>query len=221
MSRLLKVRSKKFFLLAPLAGVVLFVVLYFIATLLYPGGSQIDKKSVGFSWINNYWCNLLNEDAINGLHNSAKPVAITAMFILCLTLSLFWLLFPRHALLKKKLRLIIQICGTVAMVIGLFLFTNINHDLIINLASAFGVIATIATFVGLYKIKSYTLFALGILNIVFVALNNYFYYTKDLIIYLPLLQKITFASFLIWISWIHINLYRMFKQNESNKNSTS
>ena len=201
-------KAKKLLVLTPIFGTLIFIVLYVTATLLYPGGSQVDKNSVGFSWINNYWCNLLNETAINGHPNPAKPVAMTGMFVLCLTLSLFWFLFSRHINLDRKLKLAIQISGTIAMSIAFFLFTNINHDLVTNLAATFGAIATIGTFIGLYKTKWFGLFAFGLLNIILVGLNNYVYYTKGLIIYLPIVQKITFATFLIWVCCIDIKLYR-------------
>lgn len=200
-------------MLTPIFGTLVFVALYIVATLLYPGGSQVDKNALGFSWINNYWCNLLNENAINGQHNPAKPVAMTGMFILCLTLIFFWFLFPRHISVSKNLKLIIQISGTIAMSIAFFLFTNINHDLVTNLASIFGLIATVGVFVGLYKAKWLKLFTFGLLNILLVVLNNYVYYTKGLIIYLPVIQKISFAAFLIWICCIDINLFRMAEKN--------
>ncbi len=200
-------KSKSILLLTPVFGTLLFVVLYIVATLLYPGGSQVDKNSVGFSWTNNYWCNLLNENAINGKRNPAKPIAMTGMFVLCLTLSFFWFLFPTHVNVSKKLKLVIQISGTLAMIIAFFLFTNINHDLITNLASGFGLIATVGIFVGLYKTKWFGLFAFGLLNILLVAINNYVYYRKGLIVYLPVIQKITFAAFLIWVCCIDIHLY--------------
>ena len=203
-----KTKTKNILVLTPIFGIVVFVVLYVIATQLYPGGSQFDKNSIGFSWRNNYWCNLLNENAINGHHNPAKPIAMAGMFILCLTLSFFWFLFPRHNNLDKKLKLAIQISGTVAMAIAFFLFTNINHDLVTNLAAIFGAIATFGTFIGLYKTKWFGLFAFGLINIILVGLNNYVYYTKGLIIYLPVIQKISFATFLIWICCIDIKLYR-------------
>lgn len=200
-------KSKSILLLTPVFGTLLFIVLYIVATLLYPGGSQVDKNSVGFSWTNNYWCNLLNENAINGKRNPAKPIAMTGMFVLCLTLSFFWFLFPTHVNVSKKLKLVIQISGTLAMIIAFFLFTNINHDLITNLASGFGLIATVGIFVGLYKTKWFGLFAFGLLNILLVAINNYVYYRKGLIVYLPVIQKITFAAFLIWVCCIDIHLY--------------
>lgn len=150
---------------------------------------------------------MLNETAANGQHNAAKPIAVTGMFVLCLAMTFFWFLFPRHINIGNIGRLTIQISGTLAMAIGFLLFTNINHDLVINLASTFGVIATVGTFVGLYKSKWIGLFTFGLLNLVLVGLNNYVYYTKGLIIYLPVIQKVSFASFLIWIFCINLKLY--------------
>lgn len=199
--------TKNILVLTPIFGVIVFVFLYIIATILYPGGSQIDKNAIGFSWTNNYWCNLLNESAINGQPNPAKPVAITGMLVLCLTLSLFWYLFARHIVFDKKLKLTIQFSGILAMVIAFFLYSNINHDLITNLASIFGIVATVGTFVGLYKAKWFWLLWLGLFNILLVGLNNYVYYTKELIVFLPVIQKISFATFLVWICCININLY--------------
>ena len=210
-------KPKSIYVLIPIFGTVIFLVLYIIATLLYPGGSQVDKNSIGFSWINNYWCNLLNENAVNGQFNSAKPVALTGMFILCLTLTFFWFIFPKQINVGKSLKLIIQISGALAMIVAFFLFTSINHNIITNLASSFGAIATVGTFIGLYKNNWRRLFLFGLFNILLVVLNNYVYYNKDLIIYLPVVQKITFATFLLWICCIDVTLYRY--QVVKNKNN--
>lgn len=200
--------SKSILVLTPIFGIIAFIILYIIATLLYPVGSQINKNSAGFSWTNNYWCNLLYDNAINGQHNPAKPVAMTGMFILCMSLSFFWFLFPRHINVSKKLKYAIPIFGTLSMVIAFSLFTDFNHDFIINLASIFGLVAIVGAFAGLYKTKRFGLFAFGLLNILLVGLNNYVYYTKGLIVYLPVVQKITFAAFLFWVCCINLNLYR-------------
>jgi hypothetical protein len=201
-------KTKSILVLTPVFGTLIFVVLYIIATVLYPGGSQVDKNSIGFSWTNNYWCNLLNENAINGQPNTAKPVAMAGMFVLCFTLAVFWLLFPKHSNLNKKLKPLIQISGLLAMTTAFFLFTSINHDLITNLASIFGLIATLGTFAGLYKAKWFKLLAFGLFNVLLIGLNGYVYYSKALIVYLPVIQKICFGAFLLWICCIDINLYR-------------
>lgn len=203
---------KQFWILIPIFGTILFATLYLISTLYYPGGSQLDKNTVGFSWINNYWCNLLNDDAINGQKNTAQPIALTAMFILSLTLSFFWWQFPKYTNLSKNYKLSIQICGVLAMAISFFLFTKFNHDLIVNLASFFGFIAIIGVFIGLYKNGWKMLFYWGLLNIILVVLNNLLYYNKELILYLPLVQKITFVTFLIWVCCIDIKIFNLIKR---------
>ena len=189
-------------------GIVIYIILYIVATIFYPGCSQIDKNSIGFSWVNNYWCNLLNEKAINGEQNLAKPFAACAMVVLSVSLTLFWFLFARHMKIKRSLRLLIQLSGMLSMLIAFPLLTNANHDLIINLASMAGLVVVICTYIGLYKNKLHLLFSFGLLMILLIALNNYVYYTKGLIIYLPVIQKITFVIFLIWICCIDIILYR-------------
>ena len=201
-------KQKNSWVLIPIFGTLIFVVHYLVAAFLYPGGSQIDKNSVGFSWTDNYWCNLLNDYAINGQPNPARPIAMSGLFVLCLALSFFWFQFPNHISVGKFAKPAIQISVILAMTTALFLFTDIDHDLITNLASFFGLIATFGTFVGLYKTKWYGLFAFGLLIVFLVGLNNYVYYSKGLIVYLPVIQKISFATFLLWICFIDINLYR-------------
>lgn len=200
-------KQKNSLMLIPVFGSVLFIVLYFVATLFYPGGSQVDSNSLGFSWADNYWCNLLNDYAINGQPNPSKPIAIAGMCVLCLSLSYFWLMFPNHVNIGKYTRLLIQISGVLSMAIAIFLFTSIEHDFITNLASIFGLIATTLTFIALFKTKWYGLFAFGLLNILLVGLNNYVYYNIGIIVYLPIIQKISFMMFLVWVCCIDIKIY--------------
>jgi len=199
-------KNGNIWMLLPLFGTVVFVCLYITATLFYPGGSQVDETSKGFSWANNYWCNLLNEKAMNGQLNPARPIAITAMFILCCTLANFWWIFPQQVGFKRDIRFTIQISGLLAMIVGMLLFTNL-HDTVVNAASLCGLIATVGTFAGLRKLNWKKLFWLGIFNLLLVALNNILYYGNGLKLYLPVVQKITFFFFLLWICLINIKLF--------------
>ncbi len=200
-------KTKIIWVLLPIFGSLAFLCLYFIAALFYPGGSQVDKYAKGFSWINNYWCNLLDENAMNGKHNSGRPAALTAMLVLCVTLSFFWYQTPRYYNWGKFNKVVVQLTGTSAAAVAMFLFAG-WHDLIINIAGALGSIALISTLIGFYKSKCYRLFLFGIANLLLIVLNNYVYYSKGLIIYLPVIQKISFSSFLIWVCCISIDIYR-------------
>jgi len=194
------------FLLIPFAGLVLFVMLYVIAAVLYPGGSQADLYARGFSWMNNYWCNLLNEKAMNGEVNTARPVAFSAMFILCGSLALFWYQFAGMIDFKLPARIAIRTSGILSMITCLFLFSK-SHDTIINVSGLLASFAIAGTFAGIYKNKWSALFWFGIFNFLLIGLNNYIYYTQPLT-YLPLLQKITFLSFLVWISLLILKSYK-------------
>jgi len=198
-------RSKSIWILIPLIGSFLFIILYIIAALLYPGGSGANKTAIGYSWTNNYWCNLLSEKAINGQINTARPVAVTAMFILGLSLSSFWIQFPTLIQLKRYYKLLIQLAGTVSMLTSFLLLTSIDHDLVVNTSSAFGLIAMIGTLIALYQLKWKWLFAIGFFDLLLIALNNYLYHSNEMI-YLPVVQKISFLSFLGWICFINIKL---------------
>lgn len=200
--------QKNLRLLLPIAGILIFILLYLVAAGRYPGGSQVDKNSPGFSWINNYWCNLLNEVAINGRPNPAKPVAMAGMVILGLSLSYFWWLFPEHLSAGRLAKPAIRVSGIAAMTTALFLFSGDHHDLVTNLAAMFGLVALAGTLYGLYHHRWYGLLATGFLNVLLVGVNNYVYYTKELILYLPVIQKISFAFFLLWIGVISVNLYK-------------
>jgi len=200
-------RSKSIWILIPLIGSFLFIILYIIAALLYPGGSGANKTAIGYSWTNNYWCNLLSEKAINGQINTARPVAVTAMFILGLSLSSFWIQFPTLIQLKRYYKLLIQLAGTVSMLTSFLLLTSIDHDLVVNTSSAFGLIAMIGTLIALYQLKWKWLFAIGFFDLLLIALNNYLYHSNEMI-YLPVVQKISFLFFLSWFSLISINLYQ-------------
>ncbi|HMK19603.1 MAG TPA: hypothetical protein VK492_15480 [Chitinophagaceae bacterium] len=201
----------KFLILLPVIGCVLFIILYIVAALLYPGGSETDKTSIGYNWMKNYWCNLLNNTAINGQLNTAKPVATTAMIILCISISFFWILFPISVQLKKYHRIIIQIGGTASMMASFLLLTNIDHDLAVNFSSSLGFVAMLGVLVALYQLKWVSLFIFGFFNLLLVTLNNYLYYIISDLTYLPIVQKLTFLSFLFWICCIGMKMYLRIK----------
>lgn len=190
----------------PVLGAIVFLVLYIISTFLYPGGSQYDREAMGFSWLNNYWCNLLDKYALNGKYNSARPFAMAGMVVLGVTVSLFWYIFPRHVESGKGNSLMIQLSGSLSMTIAMFISTEL-HDEIINAAGFLGVITIVGSFVILYRIKWYGLLFLGSINLFLLFLCEYIYHAKDFISYLPIIQKISFFTYLIWICCIDIKFY--------------
>lgn len=192
----------------PSLGIPLFILLYVWASFYYPGGSQADGQSAGFSWVNNYWCNLLNSTAINGEANPAQPIAMTAMLVLCVSLGVFWYLFSTISLSGALSVRITQFVGVAAMGTALLLNSSLDHDLITNLASMLGLVAVVGTLIGLRRLQWNVLFWFGMMNLLLVLLNNFLYYNAELIRYLPLVQKISFAAFLVWFFLISMKSRR-------------
>lgn len=198
-------RTRQLYLL-PVVGTVAFVVLFFIATLYYPGGSQADANQIGFSWKDNYWCNLLMNVAINGEPNAAKPIAMVGVVVLAVTLVSFWFLFFNYTSFSKHLKTLFQLSALISMGLSLFIFSK-WHDVLITIAGIFGMIALAGTFTGLYKLKWNSLLTFGMLNLLLVIINNIIYYTTDRY-WLPVIQKITFTLFLLWICLVSLKMFK-------------
>lgn len=192
--------GKGSWVIVPLFGIPLYLVLYGISTRFYPGGSEADPHAIGFSWIHNYWCNLLDRFAMNGEPNEARPMAMVAMGLLCIALSVFFVCFPHGTSVKAWVKGTVRFGGVAAMTCGA-LMGVFDHDLMTNIASLFGILAVGGTLIILKRRNWNLLFRMGLAIILLVGLNNLFYYTDNLRLYLPVVQKLTFLWVLAWV-WL-------------------
>ena len=92
------------------------------------------------------------------------------------------------------------------MLIVPFMFAG-QHDMVMNIAGLLGCIAIAILVIKLRAEKLYSLFAHGILCIALCGLNNYIYYTGNFLYYLPVIQKITFLSFLLWFTLLSLRIF--------------
>ncbi len=210
--------KQNFFLLTPLVGILIFTFLYFVATFYYPGGSNVDKATPGFDWLNNYWCDLTGQLAKNGEINSARPIALIAMLILCFSLLVFWYYVPQ-LFSDNKFNPIIRYTGMTSMTVAIFVFTSL-HDVVINIAGTFGIAALTGVFIGLYKNNLTKLFGYGVLCLGLMLFNYFIYETRFLLSLLPIIQKATFVLFLLWICLIDLYLYKTIKAENSKEQLT-
>ena len=180
------------------AGLFCFVGLYIYAASLYPGGSQVNIHSSGFDWLNNYWCNLMNEKGMNGEPNQARSISIIATVLLCASIGIFFYQFARFFAQKRIWKVSIKYGGLLSMSTAVFIFTPF-HDLLTFISSIFGLFALIGIIVEIYNSQLRWYKLLGMSCIVLLIANNYIYYTTQGIEWLPLLQKVTFLLILIWI----------------------
>ena len=182
----------------PLIGILLFVLLYLYASSLYPGGSQANINSEGYDWINNYWCNLMNEEGMNGQSNPARPYAVFAMITLCMSLLVFFIQFAEFYSGEKIWKKVIKISGICSMTCAILMFTE-YHDLMTIVSSFFGLFLVVGIIREIYRDELLSFKITGILCLILLGLNNYIYYSTQFIKWLPLIQKITFLIVLIWI----------------------
>lgn len=189
----------------PIICVVLYIALYIYSAYLYPGGSPVNTRSEGFDWINNYWCNLTDQTALNGMDNLARPFAIAAMITLCVGLGIFFFLFSESYPKSIYWKNIIKYSGIIAMTCTTLIFTNL-HNIMIGIASIFGLFALIGVFIALIQNKRLLFLSIGMLCMLLLAANNYIYYSGTFLSILPLLQKISTATFLLWVVLINISL---------------
>ena len=201
-----------FLKLLPTIGILLFFALYIYAASLYPGGSQADINSIGFEWRDNYWCNLMSAEAMNGEVNPGSPVALLGMVVLCSSMTIFFVQFANYFEDNIRWRRIIKIAGALGMFSAIFIFTQ-YHDIMTTLLSICGTVGLIGIIRALHK-NDLTFFkASGLLCMVVIGVNNFFYYNESLIKYLPVIQKIAFILILSWT--IALNLRMMKKPSLS------
>lgn len=182
----------------PIIGIVAYVVLYFIAANLYPGGSRVYPDSAGFDWGNNYWCHLVSENAINGELNVAQPYAHTGMIVLGISMGIFFFQFPSYFILKAPWRSIVRIAGVGGSFFSMFIMSD-YHDLTSIVASIFGALAIVGIFFGLKRRGLFLFIWTGVFCVLLIASNGYIYFSENYIIWLPVIQKITFAAVLLWM----------------------
>lgn len=191
----------------PTIGIFIFIALYIYASKLYPGGSQADISSTGFDWRNNYWCNLMSENGLNGIHNKARPIAITGIIILCSSMIIFFFQFAEYFEKNRGWNITIKYSGTIGMLSAVFIFTK-YHDIMTSILSICGTVVIIGIIRALHKNKLTLFKVVGVFCMIIVGMNNFFYYNESLINYSPLMQKVAFILILSWTVGLNIIMNR-------------
>jgi len=107
------------------------------------------------------------------------------------------MLVPEKLHLSLRGKKMIQWTGTISILVS-FLLLSKFHDEAIQAGSLFGIIALLGIITGMFKAGKRLLFLLGIFATLMGTLNFVMYYASTGMNYLPVIQKIAFAAFLIW-----------------------
>lgn len=173
-----------------LLGILSTITLLAVAATQYPGGSQADSTALGYDWKNNYISNLFGEQAVNGASNPGRYWAMAGMFLLSVSLALFFVSFAKK-IPQKRAAQVLKYTGISGMVFA-FLIATPLHDVMIPIASTLFLIGIFYCTVFVFKSKLRGLQFLSAMTLLSFYLSLYCYGSGDLREYLPVLQKITF-----------------------------
>jgi len=183
-----------------LIGIVIANIFLIIAMLNYPGGSQIASNSVGYDFINNYFCDLFGTEAQNGMENAGQKWAITGTFFLSISLAIFFINFSTK-IPSKTASNVIKFSGILTMVFTFLVVTPL-HDLMIIIGIFFCLICYVYITVFVLKSKLNRLKILSVINLLVMFVCSYIYFSKTGLAYLPLMQKASYGLNLIWILYL-------------------
>lgn len=135
---------KKYLVLICMIISVTFIV---IAASVYPGGSLLDKNSVGFDWSKNFISNLFAAKAINGSENPGRIWAILGMAFQSVGYGVFFINMSKK--ISWKVWVNILKCIGFANFFFIFLIATPYHDM--------GTISIVLTLFGLFIITFFVL----------------------------------------------------------------
>ncbi len=195
------------------AGIFCFFLLFYIAAQLYPGGTHLNPYSEGFDWINNYWCHLLNESAKNGKINIARPVALSATGLICISLIIFQIQFALKLCTSQLRKNVIIFIGAFTMICTSLLCTPL-HDIITIISSFSGLVVLILVLFELHLNEYTKLFYWGVFATLLLIFINIIYNTEFLILHLPWLQKVSLVFILFWIIFVNLEIRKKLLSNK-------
>lgn len=180
-----------------LLGLTISLMLLFIATSIYPGGTYQDKNSIGFDWTRNYISNLFEEKALNGSQNSSRIWAYLGMLVYSISCTLFFVKMSIK-IPEKNFRNIIKYTGILMMPFTFLIITPL-HDLMLNISNFlfWNCIVAITVFIFMTKLHLFKIYNSICLLIFCYAVYIHTSSNWDL---LPVVQKInTISSILLML----------------------
>ena len=173
--------------------IVISLLFLVLATLLYPGGSILNKNSIGFDWSKNFFSNLFLDKSLNGAENPSRIWAIIGMGINSIAYGLFFI-HTSKKIPHKHTELVLKFVGVLNMLFTFLIATSL-HDIMVTISSTLTMLGLFYISIFVLKTKLHWLKLFCILSLLI------FYYT--LFLYgagnwglLAVMQKVTFFCFM-------------------------
>jgi hypothetical protein len=186
---------------AILIALCLAITLLVVATIRYPGGSYFDKNAPGFHWEDNFFSDLFDETAVNGLSNRGRWWAVAGMIFYSFGLALFFVEFSKR-IQHRSAANVIKYFGMAGMVCTGLIATP-YHDVMVTMASTLFLLCMfyITVFVFMSKLSGFKVLC-AVYLLTFYGLL-YVYGSGNFWEYLPTGQKMLFAMTNILILGLH------------------
>lgn len=191
----------------PILGFILYLLVFLLAALQYPGGSFNLPQSSGYSFFHNFLCDVMDPITKGGILNPARSLAVVSHIILSLTMISFFYMLPEIFERKSSNFFMIRYFGMFTMSVFMLMATS-YHDLIVTLTGVLGTLALIPFFIELryYPEKRLTQLAYCCF---FMSIVVFFIFESKIgFYYLPFLQKITFMLDAWWVIWVSLIVQR-------------
>lgn len=176
--------------------VLITIIFLLIATFLYPGGSILDKNSVGFTWSNNFFSNLFLPKALNGSDNPSRIWAFIGMVFHSIGYGIFFMHTARK-IPHKHTELVLKSVGIANMVFT-FLIATPLHDLMVTISSTLTMLGLFYITVFILRTKLHWLKFFCIASMLLFYLTLFLYGAGDWGL-LAVMQKVTFICFMLLV----------------------
>jgi hypothetical protein len=175
---------------------VISVILMVIATLVYPGGSLLDKNSTGFDWSRNFFSNLFVAKAINGSENTSRIWALIGIAFHSIGYGIFFINMSKKISIKQA-SIVLKLIGAVNILFT-FLIATPLHDIMVIISSTLFMLGLFYITVFILKTK------LHLLKFFCIICLLTFYFTLFLYGWgnwglLAIMQKVSFLSSMLLV----------------------
>jgi hypothetical protein len=176
---------------------------YALSAWYYPGGHHWDHDALGFHWLHNYGCDLLDPFTHSLRFHSTFWLARVGLLGLLIGLGIFFISLPWPTHPQWRVVMIaIKSTGLISMISAGLMFSP-WHDASVIVAFCFLLISIsgLAVLYGLNQSKSVMLRLLPAYGV--GCLCFLMWITQTYLMWVPLLQKIAVAFFLYWVWHVH------------------
>lgn len=179
-------------------GFLLSVVSIGIAAYLYPGGSNDNPESTGYSFTQNYITHLVDYNALNGQPNTARPWGVLGIVLMGMTTGLALVRFAKKINLPHY-SMVIQLGGYLLVVTNALVTIPSLHDAMVLIGVVFTLLVFFYVTILIFKTRLTALKMLALTTLLFYYAAVFMFYSRTGLFYMPTMQKMVEILHILFI----------------------